>query len=112
MLVLPHLLKVWIHFQKKNGNISYRFWENMIKTNKYFLLFLFLALALGVFSVIFLKKVLPIFLQPTVYYCQSFFHSFSTKIPTYLGMTLFTALIFFLLFIIGNVVWQAVRIRM
>ena len=53
----------------------------MKQLNKNFLLFSFLALSLGICSLLLLYKVVPVFFLHTVYYCQQIFHAYSVQIP-------------------------------
>lgn len=83
----------------------------MIKIHKEFLIFVAIAIGLGVVTSIGLQKFSPLFLHPTIYYCQKFIHSFSTKVPSITGILLVSILLVFVLSIIGKLLWQARKIH-
>ncbi len=64
----------------------------MIKPSKYLLAFAGLFILLGTSVTLTSQKFLPLLLRHTVYYCQSILHSFSTRIPSGIGIFLAGAL--------------------
>ncbi|MBI3379950.1 M56 family metallopeptidase [Candidatus Gottesmanbacteria bacterium] len=58
----------------------------MIKPNKNLLTFLSLALFLGLSVFTASQRILPLLLEHSVYYCQTFIHSLSLRIPHQIGL--------------------------
>src|SRR5258708_20227093 len=83
----------------------------MIKINKNLLKFTTLGLFLGIGVLVILSKLLPLFFQQSVYFCQQFINSFSIKIPSQVGMAVLGALLVIMLLTIKKFLFVFFEVR-
>src|SRR5258708_3611952 len=83
----------------------------MIKINKNLLKFTMLGLFLSIGLLMILSKILPLFLQRSLYFCQQFINSFSLKIPNQIGLVILGVLSVILLLAVKRFILTFFEIR-
>lgn len=83
----------------------------MIRINKNLLKFLTLGLFLCIGVVVILSKLLPLFLQRSIYFCQQFIDTFSIKIPRQIGLAVLGILFVILILAIKKFIFTYFEVR-
>ncbi len=83
----------------------------MIKINRNLLNFTTLGLFLGIGVLVMLSKLIPLFLQKSVYFCQQFINSFSIQIPNQIGLGLLGIMFIILLLALKKFIFTFVEVR-